>query len=217
MQYRHVLLAVMVGIMGFVSLPAFAGSMGTIPGASPIWSVTGSIGYTVFDGVYSGDANTAVGRLAIGRSIFASNSLTWGLELGVQSGNNMRYIPSEAAIEALGGLPIQSTIKPILDVLVTLTTSSFETIPVFAQLKGGVAYRHWQFNDRTSINDETQIAGEVQIGFGHAITQSANLSLSYQGIFGAHPNFTYNKAAEFGHVSYIPIQQGLLLGLTIIL
>ncbi|WP_188883528.1 hypothetical protein, partial [Alicyclobacillus cellulosilyticus] len=162
-----------------MTLPAVAGSMGAVdvPVSHP-WSVTGSLGYTVYEDMFRDDGQTAVGRFAIGRDVYTGNSLTWGLEVGVQSGNTMRYFPSQAAIDALGGLPIQTTVKPMLDALVTLKTASFGTIPVFAQLKGGIAYRRWQFNDRDSINDKSRIAGEVQAGLGGFISERTSLSLS---------------------------------------
>lgn len=126
----------------------------------------------------------------------------------------MRYFPSQAAVDALGGLPIQTTVKPILDLLATLKSNSFGTTPIFAQFKGGIAYRRWQFNDRDSINDKSQIAGEVQAGLGYAISERARLSLSYQGIFGSTPEFRFDPDSATGRVSNIPIQNGVLFGLT---
>ncbi|WP_133129027.1 hypothetical protein [Legionella nagasakiensis] len=199
-----------------MTLPSMAGSMGDVdvPVSHP-WSVTGSLGYTVYEDMYRDDGQTALGRFAIGRDVYTGNSLTWGFEVGVQSGNTMRYFPSFEAIDALGGLPIQTTVKPMFDALVTLKTASFGTTPIFAQLKGGIAYRHWQFNDRDSINDKSQIAGEVQAGLGCSISERASLSLSYQGIFGSNPDFRFNADSATGRVSNIPVQNGVLLGLTV--
>ena len=198
------------------ALPAVAGSMGAVgvPAAHP-WSVTGSLGYTVYEEMYRDDGQTALGRLAIGRDIYAGHSLIWGLEVGVQNGNTMRYFPSQAAVDALGGLPIQTTVKPMLDALVTLKAASFSASPIFAQLKGGIAYRRWQFNDRNSINDKSQIAAEAQAGLGYSISERASLSLSYQGVFGSSPNFWLNTDNATGQVSNIPVQHGMLLGLMV--
>lgn len=206
------------GVIACMTLPAFAGSLGQTLGTTHPWSVTGSLGYTVYENMFHDDGQTAVGRLAIGRDIYAGHSLNWGLELGVQNGNTMRYVPSPKAIDTLGGfpgLPIQTTVKPLVDALVTLKTGSLGATPLFAQLKGGIAYRHWQFNDRDSINDKSQIAGEVQAGLGYAISERANLNLSYQGIFGGNPDFRFNADNDTGRVSNIPAQHGVLLGLTV--
>ncbi|CEK11607.1 hypothetical protein [Legionella hackeliae] len=199
----------------FLSHQSIASTMGPTLEISHPWSVTGSIGYTVYEDMFRADGETALGRFAIGRDVYTGNSLTWGLELGVQSGNTMRYFPSPAAIDGLGGLPIQTTVKPMLDALVTIKTASFDTIPIFFSLKGGIAYRRWQFNDRDSINDKSQIAGEVQAGVGGFISERVNLSLSYQGIFGSNPDFRFNADSATGRVSNIPVQNGVLLGLTV--
>ena len=194
---------------------ATAGTMGPILEITHPWSVTGSLGYTVYEDMYRADGQTALGRFAIGRDVYTGHVVTWGLEVGVQNGNTMRYFPSLAAIDALGGLPIQTTVKPTLDVLATLKTNSFGTTPIFAQFKGGIAYRRWQFNDRDSINDKSQIAGEVQVGLGYAISERASLGLSYQGIFGGNPDFHFNADSATGRASNIPVQNGVLLGLTV--
>lgn len=197
-----------------MALPALAGGVGEVPASHP-WSVTGSLGYTVYEDMFRDDGQTALGRFGIGRDVYVGNSLSWGVEVGVQSGNTMRYYPSREAIEALGGLPIQTMVKPMLDALVTLKTTSFGATPIFGQLKGGIAYRRWQFNDRDSINDKSQIAGEVQAGLGYAISEQFNLSLSYQGVFGSNPDFRLNADKDTGQVSHIPAQHGMLLGLTV--
>lgn len=197
-------------------LSAIAGSMGAV--AAPVshpWSVTSSLGYTVYQDMYRSDGQTALGRLAIGRDAYTGRVLIWGLEVGVQSGNTMRYYPSQAAIDALGGLPIQTTVKPMLDVLATLKTASFGVIPVFVQLKGGAAYRRWQFNDRDSIHDKSQIAGEVQAGLGYAVSERSSVSVSYQGVFGRNPDFRFNADSATARVSNISVQNGVLLALTL--
>jgi len=201
-----------------LSLPAFAGTMGDMykesKRAHP-WSITASMGYTNYQDMYRNDGQTPVGRLAFGHDCYAFNQATLGLELGVQNGNTMRFFPSQTAIDTLGGLPIQTTVKPMLDLLVTLKSASLSTMPVYAQLKGGIAYRRWQFNDRDSINDKSQIAGEVQAGLGYAISERASMNLFYQGIYGSSPNFSLNAVAETGRVSNIPVQHGVLLGMTV--
>lgn len=158
-----------------------------------------------------------LGRFAIEHGLFHYNIGIIGLEIGIQNGNTMRMFTSEAVQDSLGGLPIQSTIKPMIDLLITLKTKTFcETgIPFFAQFKFGAGYRQWQFNDRNTINDISQWAWETQAGLGYSINEKTNLSLLYQGLFGSNPNFIINTTNQIGHVTNMPIQHGVLLGLSI--
>ncbi len=190
-----------------------AAAMATTP-TSHLWSVIASLGYTNYQNMYLNDGQTAVGRVAIGRELFTKQQTLFGLELGLQNGNSMRVGASQATLNKLGGLPIQSTVKPMLDLLLTAKTATFSTIPIFGQLKGGVAYRRWQFENRTSVNDISNLAAEIQVGVGVPLNPTTSLSLLYQGIYGGSPNFTANSADGTGHVSTIPVQQGILLSLS---
>ena len=205
-----------VGCVASCHAMAFNGTIA--PEKDPIainhpWSFIGSLGYTNYQNFYHDDGQTGIVRLAIGKSILYTHSLDLGFELGVQNGNTMRFGPS-AELLALGALlPIQSTVKPVIDLLATVKSTSLGDSDIFALLKGGIAYRRWQFNDRITINDLSQAAGEVQAGFGYPLTRAVNLSLLYQGIYGSNPNLIVNTTAFTGHVSNIPIQQGVLLSL----
>ena len=204
--------------LGFLSSTVFSGTMGSIEPSSSnsgLWSVTASLGYSVYQGMFSADGQTAIGRLALGRTLFAGNRLTFGIEAGVQNGKTMRLDAPQATLDELGGLPIQSTLNPMLDLLATVKTAPWGASSVYGQLKGGIAYRHWQFDNRDSINDPSQVAGEIQAGIGYAISSHAGLSLSYQGVFGGNPDFKVNALNQTGHVSTIPMQNGVLLGLSL--
>lgn len=185
------------------------------------WSSIISLGYTNYNHMYSGDGQTPIGRLAIARNFIDFNCFKFGLEIGYQNGNTMRLDVRQETLDLLGGLPIQSTIKPMLDLLVTTKTPTLGTTPFFAALKGGIAYRRWQFDDRNSINDKSQIAGEVQAGLGYQINNRADLTFYYQGIYDGQPNFKliseeHNGEYHYsrGHVSNIPIQNAVLLSLS---
>ena len=180
------------------------------------WSVTASLGYTNYQNMNQATGQTMLGRLAFGKEFFSRGPLGFGLELGGQNGNSMQLSASPAQLETLGSLPIQSTVKPIFDVLATVRTAPLGASSLFGQLKGGVAYRRWQFEDRDSINNLSQLAGEIQAGLGFPLSERTNLSLLYQGIFGGNPKFSVNTVNETGHVDSIPIQQGLLLSLSLI-
>jgi hypothetical protein len=199
----------------------FSGDMGRLNNHTMTehhpWLVTGSIGFTDYQNMFHGDGETVVGRFALGKELFSRAALAFGLELGVQNGNAMRLDVSQETLDVLGGLPIQSTMKPMLDLLVTAKTNSLGVIPLFAELKGGIAYRHWQFEDRDSINDQSNIAGEVQAGLGYLVSDKASLGVFYQGVFGGNPDFQVNALNQTGLVKTIPIQNGVLLSLTLTL
>jgi hypothetical protein len=208
------------GITGWIlSSNSIAGSMGPIQGNADLgsalpWVAIGSVGYTTYQNVGDCEGQSAFGRFAIGKEIFATNHTNFGLELGVQSGNNMILEVSEASLDELGGVPIQSTIKPLIDLLATVKIKP-STSPFFADMKGGAAYRHWQFDGRNSVRDISKIAGEVQVGVGLSVGSFTSLSLLYQRIFGGDPNFTLNQACPSGRVSTIPTQQGVMLSFSI--
>ena len=213
-----------------LSFSAVAGTMGAV--SAPMvdmhpWSVVGSIGYTYFQDAATG-GGTPVGRLAIAKDIFNlgdagmdndfldMSSMHLGLEFGVQNGNRMSLKTSQANLDAMGGLPIWTTSKPMLDLLGTLKFAPMSDSPAFLTVKGGVAWREW-YLERDTINNLSQAAGEVQAGVGIPVADAATLSVLYQGIFGSTPNFTANATTGVGHVSNIPVQNGVLLSLSMTL
>ena len=211
-----------------LSLGAAAGSMGeaSAEGYRP-WSVIGSLGYTWFDKAYDGgrfadasaqsaigDGQTALGRFAIARDVGAFKTVHFGAEVGVQNGNTMRLGIPQATLDELGGLPIQTTVKPMLDLLATASWQPMESTPVFGLVKAGIAYRRLQINDRVTFNDLSQVAFEVQAGLGMQISDRASFSLNYQGVFNGNTTYTINTTAFTGHISNIPNQNGLLLSLS---
>jgi opacity protein-like surface antigen len=195
-----------------VSMQLSAGVMGDANTVSP-WAVSGSIGYTNYENMYANDGGTPIARLAIGRDLLKSHSIRWGLELGYQNGNSMRLNVPQATLDILGGLPIQTTTKSMLDLLAT-AQFPLTKLPFFALVKGGIAYRHWEFNDRSSISNQSKIAGTVQAGFGYQISERSALNLLYQGIYGGNPNLNVYPVTLTASVSNIPIQNGVLLGIT---
>jgi hypothetical protein len=212
-----------------LSFSALAGTMGT---SAPLvdmhpWSVVGSIGYTYFQNTAEG-GGTPVGRLGVAKDIFNlgdaglnndfmdMSSMHLGLEFGVQNGNRMSLSASQTALDALGGLPIWTTTKPMLDLLGTLKVAPMSDSPVFLTIKGGVAWRQWVL-ERDTINNLSQAAGEIQAGVGIPVADAATLSVLYQGIFGSSASLTANAATGLGTVSNIPVQNGVLLSLSMTL
>lgn len=210
-----------------LSLTAQAGTIGPYV-EQKVWSVYGGIGYEWYyfgyDGGSSlsdpaaqasiGDGQTGFGRFAIARSVYITNNMSFGVELGLQSGNIMRLSIPQVTLDLLGGMPVQANIKPMIDLLATATTEPLFKTPVVGVAKAGIAYRRMQINDRVTVNDLSQIGFEVQAGMGTAITERSKIALLYQGVFNGSTNFTVNTALNVGHISNIPMQNGLLLALS---
>ena len=105
--------------------------------------------------------------------------------------------------------------RPMLDLLVTAQTNPLDESLLFTQIKGGLVYRHWQINS-LFIYNKNEIAGEIQAGLGYPLTEIANLSLLYQGIFGGNPRPRMMSPMEPLSMTTAPIQHGVLLGFSII-
>ncbi|TAL66484.1 MAG: hypothetical protein EPN84_00265 [Legionella sp.] len=187
---------------------------GYLPEPAPLdqpWSVSGSVG----GGKYPHPSNSSpLGRLALGNDLFLTGDYLLGLELGVQSSPKVTLdIPVET-LTVLQWLPIQASLGPMLDLLITAKSDPLAGSNFFAQLKGGVAYRYWQAH-KEPINDYSQITGEIQAGLGYPITTLATLNLLYQGVFGNDPNPLINSETKTIHVSNIPTLHAVLFGFTI--
>lgn len=141
-------------------------------------------------------------------------NLNIGTELGLQSGNIMRLGISQATMDLLASLPIQMNVKPMLDLLATVTTEPLLNSSAFGIAKAGIAYRRMQINERVTINDLSQVGFELQVSLGLPISDRAKLSLLYQGVFNGDTTFTVNTIDFTGHISNIPNQNGLMLNLS---
>ena len=178
------------------------------------WSITASFGNGTYQRLNSNDGQTAVGRVALGNEMMLTGEYALGLELGLQSGNHMRVNIPKETMAVLEWLPVRSSLGPMLDLLITAKSDPLGNSSFFAQLKGGVAYRYWQIKNQP-VNDLSQLAGEIQAGFGYPISALANLSLLYQGVFGNDPNLTLNTYAKTAHASNIPVLHAVLLGFSV--
>jgi hypothetical protein len=223
-RVRMILRGVCILAGCILTLNAMAGTMGPLQPkpVAPIqagpflpWIVIGSLGYTHYQNVNECDDSTAFGRFAISKDLISSRFSNFGLEVGLQSGNSMRLSVSEVTLDELGGLPIQSVMKPMLDVLVTARSVPLGSTPFFAQFKGGITYREWQFQGRDSVPNKSEFAGEVQAGFGYSITQVASVSLLYQRVYGGNPNFNVSDVCPSGFIETLPTQQGIMLSFSL--
>lgn len=176
------------------------------------WSFVASVGYGQYQNVYLNDGQTPLGRFAIAAELLTTTNTAFGLEVGVQNGNSMRFFIPPNTLDIFGDV-VRTTVKPMLDFLITANTTPITESLLFTQFKGGIAYRQWQIE--SWVGNRSELSGEVQAGFGYPLTEVTSLNLLYQGIFGGTPKFNPTIINE-SHFSNIPIQHGVLLGLSII-
>lgn len=195
------------------SLPVSAGTMGNVtPMPTSSFYLGAYGGYGTIDGGYKQDGNVTQGRLSLGWHTPLYNSLLFGAEVGVQSGNTWRLDASPELIEVAGGLPIQATLKPFVDVLLT-AKYQLPSNPLSIIAKGGIAYRQLQFLDRSSDQDTlNQVNGEFQGGLGYNLTQHVMLTAFYQGIYRSNNAGAYLNSVGDVTIANIPTQQAGFLG-----
>ena len=204
----------------FCSLPAFAahdfkGEATRMGWWSPSRLYMGAFtGYGAADGAYKNDGQFAQGRLVFGLQALEFGALAFGIETGVQLGNTMRLSASDAVIAAGGGLPVQATLKQLIDLLIT-AKFQLSNMPIFAIVKGGIAYRQLQLEDRTSSSDSLQqVNGEFQAGLGYKLTEHVMLTALYQGIYSSNnAGVSVDASGDNTYINNIPTQQAGFLGL----
>lgn len=179
------------------------------------WFVILGLGYGNDQRMFHNDGQNVLERIALGKRIFYLNPVSVDLELGVQTGNTARLAVSQDKLDLMGGLQIDSTFKPTLDLLFGLKVYPISDSNFFIQLKGGAIYRRWQFS-RASVNDIAEVNPQFQGGLGFNLTNYTNISLLYQYIYGRNPHFEVNEDAS-GHVSGIPSQNSILLNFSLYL
>ena len=171
-------------------------------------------GYGHIDGGYHWGADTTMGRLAIGLHLKEYHALLFGAEVGFQSGNTMRLYASPEIIADNGYLPIQSTLKPMVDFLVSVKGRFTYNSSIFYLLKGGVVFRQLEIENKSSPSDTLhKFNGEFQGGLGYAITNHVLLTAFYQGIYSSHSAGVQLDTFNDATISKIPTQQAGFLGL----
>ncbi|ASQ45613.1 hypothetical protein [Legionella clemsonensis] len=178
------------------------------------WSIMASLGYGQYQHMYSDDGQTPLARLAVGAELLTTTQTAFGLEVGVQNGNRMRVAVPVNTLNILSGV-VKTTVKPMLDLLLTANTNPISESLLFTQIKGGIAYRQWQMESNW-VSNKTELAGEVQAGFGYPLTEVTSLNLLYQGVFGGNPKFRQGSLNDSWHFSSIPVQHGILFGFSVI-
>jgi hypothetical protein len=181
------------------------------------WSLEMGLGYTHIQDMYKSDGNTPIGRFGIAKELINYSVFHGGVELGIQSGNSSRPSVPQNILDQLGGLQIDSTIKPMLDLLLTARLYPSCDSSFFGLLKLGAAYRMWQFT-RTTVSDIREIDPELQIGVGMDMNQLFRMSLAYQRIFGENAKFNMSCPTCTTRIwGGIPSQNSVILGVTVLL
>lgn len=209
----------LIAIGGFLSFNVFANSylpstLSTPENLGNRWSIIASLGYSNYQHMYRSEGQTAIGRLAFAAELLTASQANFGLEMGVQTGNRMHFALPQNPLATLG-CAVRTTMRPMLDLLITANATPLTESLLFTQLKGGITYRNWQI-DSYRISNKSEIAGEVQAGLGYPLTEITNLNLLYQGVFGGNPKLRVNPFTDTGFMSSLPIQHGVLLGFSII-
>lgn len=178
------------------------------------WTLDLGIGYGKYQNMQSGQGDTPLAKIGIGKIFYHLTRFQAGIEAAFQTGDDAHINASTELLEALGGLDIMTHFKPTLDLLLTGKFYPELNSPLYLIFKGGCILRRWDF-DRGSINDLTRVYPELQLGGGVDISPSASLSLSYQHIGGGAPDLRLVSTGGAARVSNIPIENALLLDLTL--
>lgn len=200
-----------------------ASAGGYTPSPAPVmpieessWHYGIGIGFTNFDGMMLKDGQSVVGRLSIAKDIKQYNDFTFGVELGMQTGNQSRLKLTTTQDIDLGQVAVQTFIKPMADLLITAAKPINDKTSAF--IKGGIAFRQMHF-DRDTINTLRKVNPELQVGLSMKVSDSSSISLAYQGVFAGKVDLvTTNPGAALGGgtgvVKNIASQHGVLLTLS---
>lgn len=175
---------------------------------NPSWIFSGSLGFYKVQDMLKKDGDTFFSRLSAEKIVLEKNNNTFGLEVGIQSGNQARLGMTDTQNNDLGGTSVMTTLKPEFDVLLTMHRALKNNI-TFGYLKTGAVYRHLTM-DRGTINDLRKVNFELQAGITQKISQTVSVSLGYQGMFSSGLDLNTSSVTNTGSIKNIPSQHGLL-------
>jgi len=191
-----------------ISLTAIASATDKL---SPFY-MGASAGYNTLDGTHD-ETDGIVGRLVFGAEGYQTGQIIWGVELGAESGNDVR-LDAPPDVDCPLCSPVEATLEPAADLLLTARMHTTTHQPWGVFLKAGAAYRDLRLLYISSDEDNIQqIAPEVQAGLSYQATHHARFVLYYQGIYaeddaGVHLDDDGNTTIED-----IPTQQAGFFGL----
>ncbi len=178
------------------------------------WTLDASLGVAFYPNHLSQDNQSAMGRLSLGRVLWTEPQWQAGVEAGIQSGSSFRLNIPKETVDRLGGVPIESQLKALIDVMVTLKSDALFYAPITTWIKAGTAFRQFQV-DSHDINNVQDYAPELQAGFGYRINDQLTVTLGYQYIFGKNPELTFNPDNDTGTLKYIASQQAIMAGFSV--
>lgn len=200
-----------------LSLPLYANAMDYKGMSSPNqWSpsnlyVGAYQGYGSVNDMLHNDGQGAIGRLVFGLDVYTWSPAIFSLELGLQNGKTMRHAPADNDPDAAVDLPIELTLSPVNDLLLSVRIPF--SCPFSVILKGGIAYRKLEVDNGDYVNTKNQVSGEFQAGLGYDVNNHVRVAAYYQGIYASGKvNFNWNSDGSV-HVSNLPTQQAGFLGL----
>lgn len=180
------------------------------------WMLIVSAGYDHYANAVNSDGSTGVARLALNRRFFRSGRFNFGLEAGIQNGVNMRPVVQENILDTLGGTSVLATIKPVVELLPTISTRFSDNGRFIGFAKLGIAYRSMTF-DRDTIPNISKISPDLHLGLASTVYDNISLMVYYRVIFGGNPDINATlfplPANNLGNAGNIPTQQGILFGM----
>ncbi|MDP3560824.1 MAG: hypothetical protein Q8R83_01425 [Legionellaceae bacterium] len=148
-------------------------------------------------------------RFGLGSRWRVNDTLQLGTELGFQTGESMLMNAETTEVLGPNALPVSLTIKPPIDFLLTVKYDIYK--PVFAELKGGVAYLNTMVSGADMLTSQVWLP-EIQAGMGMRFSSNIALVVSYQRFFGQNPKvINLNLLSGISTLRGIPTWQALLL------
>ncbi|KTD32207.1 hypothetical protein Lnau_3118 [Legionella nautarum] len=175
------------------------------------WYLNGAFGYASYA---NHNGHTSLGRLGLGYLLPGVGYFQVGLEGGIQNGHTMRPYFPVASINALGGVPVELQLKPMLDLLAVVKTVPLDAIPVFGYLKAGALYQQLHI-DRETVTPVKRFRGvtpELIVGLGYKLNDQASINISYQYFWGRAPQLVVNELTQTATLRNIPSRQAIMLG-----
>lgn len=179
------------------------------------WYLSIGGGYDYISNMQDEDGDTPFLRLSVGKKLVSRQAFSLSSELGIETGARMRLKISDAERGQLGGLPYIVNLKPNVDILLASQFPIFKD-SIYLVSKVGGAYRELQ-SERCSMKNLKQVSPEIQAGVIFPISKYASLNLLYKNIISGPLHYKIDYAENSLIMSGMPMQQGFLLNIVILL
>lgn len=175
------------------------------------WQTSLSIGINQVSGMIKDDGTYGSFRLSFTKQLQHIGPNILGATIGLETGNRMRLDAPNNIVTSLGGLPIQTEIKPIFDALASLDLP-LQSTGFLINLKAGAALRQWVFDERCTNYDRTQVNPEIQAGLSTFTFENYQFFIFYRGIYGSNLSYNFDSTNGTLALSGFPTQQGIFIG-----